>query len=97
MTELQYSHLLLQVVDISDPNWQSHITVVMQVLKEMEVDKPMLYVFNKIDLVERASLIEREVHKYHPHVLVSALTKEGIRPLVDFLQDWQPVEKEQLS
>src|SRR5205085_2335081 len=27
LTELKFAHLLLLVVDISDPNWQSHIQV----------------------------------------------------------------------
>lgn len=90
LTELQYAHLLLHVVDISDLNWQNHISVVMHVLKEMDVDKPILYVFNKIDLVANENLIEREIHKYHPHVLVSALSKDGIRPLIEFLEEWEP-------
>ena len=52
LTELKYAHLLLHVVDIADPNWESHIQVVMEVLKELDVDKPMLYVFNKADKLE---------------------------------------------
>ncbi len=90
LTELQYAHLLLQVIDFSDPNWESHIRVVMEVLKELEVDKPMLYVFNKIDLLEDAEQVTWITRKYQPSVLISAKSKDGIEPLVDFLRTWQP-------
>jgi GTP-binding protein HflX len=51
LEELQYADLLLQVVDISDPNWEFHIKVVKEILDELEVKKDMLYVFNKIDKI----------------------------------------------
>jgi len=92
LSELKYAHLLLQVVDVSDPNWQSHIQVVLQVLDELEIDKPMLYVFNKADRLAQGELIDYKLTKYAPHVLVSALSKEGIAPLVDFLRSWVPEE-----
>ncbi len=93
LSELKYAHLLLQVVDISDPNWQSHIQVVMEVLKELDIDKPMLYVFNKADRLAPGELIEYKLARYEPHVLVSALSKEGIAPLLDFIREWQPEEE----
>lgn len=90
LTELQHAHLLLHVIDIADPNWQSHIQVVMEVLKELDVDKPMLYVFNKADRVEDRELIETAVNKYQPHIFTSALSKEGLEPLIEFLRNWKP-------
>lgn len=89
LQELQYAHLLLHVVDISDPNWESHIRTVMEVLKELEVDKPTLYVFNKADLLEDPE-IDYQLRKYTPHVLVSALSKEGLAPLMNYLKEWEP-------
>ncbi len=90
LKELEYAHLLLQVVDISDPNWESHIKVVMHVLKELEVDKPMLYVFNKADMLEDPEAVLFQLEKYQPHVVVSATSKEGIEPLVAYLRQWEP-------
>jgi GTP-binding protein HflX len=90
LSELKYAHLLLQVVDIADPNWESHIQIVMEVLKEIDVDKPMLYVFNKADLVKIDELPQIALNKYQPHIFTSTLTKEGIEPLVEFLRSWQP-------
>lgn len=51
LEELQYADLLLQVVDISDPNWEFHIKIVQEILDELDVKKDMLYVFNKIDKI----------------------------------------------
>ena len=90
LTELYYAHLLLQVIDISDPNWQTHIQVVLEILKELEVDKPMLYVFNKLDKIELTDTLELALNKYQPQVLVSAETKNGLDPLINFLRTWHP-------
>jgi GTP-binding protein HflX len=89
LSELQYAHLLLHVIDSADPNWPAHIKVVHEVLRELEVDKPMLYIFNKIDRVTDRDQLETAARAYKPHVLISALTPEGIKPLVDFLQNWK--------
>ncbi len=90
LMELQYSHLLLHVIDFADPNWESQIKVVMEVLKEIEVDKPILYVFNKADLLDEEELLDPRLNKYHPHVIVSAKTKDGLAPLIDYLRGWEP-------
>ena len=90
LEELQYAHLLLQVIDISDPNWESHIQVVHEILEDLEVDKPMLYVFNKIDKAINLEQNISALDKYQPHVLVSALSRSQLQPLTDFLQTWKP-------
>lgn len=90
LSELQYAHLLIHVIDASDNNWQTHIKVVHEILQELDVDKPMLYVFNKIDKVENIELLQRTIGRYNPHVLVSSLSAEGIQPLIDFLDTWLP-------
>lgn len=94
LSELQYAHLLLLVVDIADPNWESHISVVLHILKELDVDKPLLYVFNKADKVEIDKLPEHTLDKYRPQVIVSSNSKEGLEPLINYLDSWQP-EKDQ--
>jgi GTP-binding protein HflX len=86
--ELQFAQLLLHVVDISNPNWEQHITVTQKTLHELNVDKPMLFVFNKIDrLVDTDSIIGR-MSLYVPHVCINATTKEGVQPLVTYLLAW---------
>lgn len=89
LSELQYADLLLQVVDISDPNWESHIQVVHEILDELEIDKDMLYVFNKADKVENLRSLTLAMAKYQPHVITSATKKNGLVELTDFLDIWE--------
>jgi len=94
LSELHYADLLLHVVDISDPNWQDHIDVVHEILHDLDIDKPMLYVFNKADKVEFTSDLKNSIETYQPNVVVSAQTKDGLLPLINFLKSWNP-KKEQ--
>ena len=53
LDEIREADLLVHVVDISHPSFEDHIAVVTQTLREINAgDKPVLLVFNKIDLVE---------------------------------------------
>ncbi|MGM0944059.1 MAG: GTPase HflX [Bacteroidota bacterium] len=53
LDEIREADLLVHVVDISHPNFEDHIGVVTETLREIKAgDKPVLLVFNKIDLVE---------------------------------------------
>ncbi|MCS5491090.1 GTPase HflX [Algoriphagus limi] len=53
LDEIREADLLVHVVDISHPNFEDHIAVVNQTLREINAgDKPILLVFNKIDLVQ---------------------------------------------
>lgn len=89
LSELQYADLLLQVIDISDPNWQHHIQVVHQILDELNVDKKMLYVFNKADKITMTPELQQQIERFTPHVIISSLHKEGINPLVEYLDSTQ--------
>ena len=53
LDEIREADLLVHVVDISHPGFEEQINVVTQTLREINAgDKPILLVFNKIDLVE---------------------------------------------
>ncbi|WP_268033456.1 GTPase HflX [Algoriphagus sp. PAP.12] len=53
LDEIREADLLVHVVDISHPSFEDHFAVVDQTLREIKAgDKPVLLVFNKIDLVE---------------------------------------------
>lgn len=90
LSELQFADLLLHVVDLSDINWKDHLEIVHLILKELALDKPILYVFNKIDKQENIDALQPYLDSLQPHILISAKTKEGIQPLVDFLIQWKP-------
>ena len=86
LSELQYSDLLLHVIDASDKNWDLHAKIVHEILEDIGVDKPMLYVFNKIDRVEDIEAFKEQTVNYEPNVLVSATTKGGLQSLKDYLK-----------
>ena len=78
LDEVRESDLLIQVVDISHPQFQDHINVVKNTLKDLgAAEIPMLYVFNKMDL-------------YREHNLDDFLLKEEKEQLLKELHDsWQ--------
>ncbi|MCB0408942.1 MAG: GTPase HflX [Flavobacteriales bacterium] len=50
LDEVKESDVLVHVVDISHPNFEDHIRVVNETLKELNaLDKPIIMIFNKID------------------------------------------------
>jgi len=95
LDELQYADLLLHVIDISDPNWESHTKIVHEILDELGLHKDMLYIFNKTDkLCISSSDISNEaelgqVKRYSPHVLTSAKSKQGVKDLIEYLSIWE--------
>jgi len=92
LDELHYADLLLHVVDISDPTWELHIKVVHEILHDLNVDKKMVYVFNKSDKVnfEDNETLLKTVETYQPFVLTNALKKDGLQALKLFLSNWHP-------
>ena len=88
LSELQYADLLLQVIDISNASWKNHIKVVLATLKELKVDKEMLFVFNKADLLTPEELQARidDFDFFGPYVVVNGLSKEGLEPLTNYIE-----------
>jgi GTP-binding protein HflX len=85
LSELAYANLLLLVIDVSDPDWQNHVHVVREILSEIEVDRPILYVFNKADKVESIADLEFLFEQYQPYVITSTTTKDGLVSLRNYL------------
>ena len=51
LDEVRESDILIHIVDISHPQYEDHLKTVMLTLKDLQVeDKPVLLVFNKVDL-----------------------------------------------
>lgn len=89
LKELQYADLLLHVTDISDLNWEHHIRVVNDVLKELEVDKPVLHIFNKVDRITLTEDLEKKINQYKPNIVMSAITPGDLTKLTDFILDFK--------
>jgi GTP-binding protein HflX len=77
LEEVLEADLLLHVIDAAHPYWEEQREVVEEVLSELGAhDKPVLHVFNKIDLLspeEVEGLRARCRNLFPDHVLVSAL------------------------
>ena len=79
LDEVRESDLLLHIIDISNPNFESQIEVVNQTLAEIGAsDKPMILVFNKTDIF---SFVEKEEDDLSPK------TKENIS-LEELKETW---------
>lgn len=53
LEEARYADMILHVVDCSDEHYETHMNVVYETLKNLEVqDKPVLTLFNKIDRLQ---------------------------------------------
>ena len=77
--------LLLHVIDASHPVWEEQRDVVEQVLAELGAEeKPVLYVFSKIDALPDAELpaLRERIENLVPNsVFVSSVTDGGLDPL----------------
>lgn len=92
LAELKYASLLLVVIDISDDSWDTHINVVLKTLDDIDVEKDMLFVFNKIDKIPKTELQARlkKFGLFAPYVAINGTTKETVEPLRKYLYRWKP-------
>lgn len=84
LEEITESDYIVSVIDASSKEMKKQVETTQKVLKEIGVkDIPILYVFNKQDLVEDTVLIDTT--NYKPSLIISNKTKEGIDELVNLL------------
>lgn len=82
LEEITESSLILHVIDTSNPYYLDQIQVVENVIKEIGVEEiPLIYVFNKMDLLNEIPIIE-----YSPYVFVSATEKQNINLLLEKIE-----------
>jgi len=90
LEETREADVLLHVVDASHDSWEEQLAVVEQVLEDLELhEKPVLLVFNKIDLLDEPTLLalqERMASEGREAIFVSAVHENGTDPLKRALQ-----------
>lgn len=85
LEESAASDILIHVIDLSNPQMEKQVQVVNQLIEEFQWnDKPILHVFNKIDV---APIQNRFKIQQTPRVLVSAYTGEGLDDLKALMRD----------
>ena len=81
LDEVKSADLLLHVIDLSDDEYEENINVTNNTLKEIGADNiPVIYVFNKAELVKDKLPIVKEDKIY-----ISAKEKIGINELTDLI------------
>jgi len=108
LEEVVEADLLIHVTDLSHPQVDEQIKAVDTVLEEIKAhEKPCMMVFNKIDQVESAGIIEHYLETHRPAVAISAKSQQGfdsflaelgtqLRPIRQFLELKIPQEKTQV-
>jgi GTP-binding protein HflX len=73
LEEVVEADILLHVIDICHPQWEDQAAVVADTLNELGAgEKPSIYVFNKIDMMQDRSILHDLRTKYSPAVFISA-------------------------
>jgi GTP-binding protein HflX len=86
LEEIKISDLLLNVIDLSYKNFMEHIKVTSSVLEELAIDnKPIIYVFNKIDKVQDDDIKNMVPKRFQKSILVSGLNEIGISDLKEII------------
>jgi GTP-binding protein HflX len=80
LEEVREADVLLHVIDISDPLWEEHRAVVVDVLTELGANHtPVINVFNKSDLLPRTELdaVHDRISNLIPDAVFSSAETEG--------------------
>jgi GTP-binding protein HflX len=86
LDELHEADVLLHVIDISNPNFESHIAAVEKILEELAIiGKPAFRVFNKEDRFPDKGMLQNLCQRFCA-IAISALNAETLPPLVDRLE-----------
>ena len=95
LEETVVADLLIHVIDASNPQYQTHITVVDNVLEELgAVGKPVIGVYNKVDSVSEDIVFS---DKYDQCVSISVKENINIDKLMSAIADEAPGKKKQVD
>lgn len=87
LEEVTHSDFALHVIDVSIDSWESQRDAVMATLLRLKAqDKPLITVFNKIDLVSDPQFRKDLIAEFPNSVAVSAVTGEGMNDLLNLIK-----------
>jgi len=89
LEEAREADVLLHVIDASHPEWEEQAAVVEEVLSELELsDRPVVLVFNKMDLVGDPTAFAARMREIHPGaVLTTTMRTDGVNSVKAALRD----------
>jgi GTP-binding protein HflX len=86
LEELEDAHLLLHVVDLSNPRFEEQIQAVDRILRDLDLHQiPRLLVFNKVDLVDSEEVVP--LCRRFDALPVSAKDSKTFEPLLTELEE----------
>jgi len=82
LEEINEADLLLHVIDLSHPEFETHIQEVQKLLLSLGAEKkPVIHVYNKTDRVKDARTLFLEHRRLHPFVMISARERQNLEAL----------------
>lgn len=94
LEETVTADFLIHVVDVSNPQYENHITVVNSVLSDIGASgKPEILVYNKTDLLEG----DTDIMPKENSVGISVLKNTGIDKLLEVIGDVAPGKKKEIA
>lgn len=88
LEETRDSHLILHVIDSSDPAHQERIQDVLQVLGEIGADQtPRIQVYNKTDILGAQPRVDRDAMGLPARVWLSSQTGDGVSSLLEVIAE----------
>ena len=89
LEEAGEADVLLHVVDASHPDLEEQVAVVEEVLGELDLaDRPVVLVFNKMDLVADPAAFAARIREIHPGaVLASTMRTDGVEEVKAALRE----------
>ncbi len=99
LEEVREGDVLLHVVDVSHPQWEEQMEVVTEVLAELGVgERPIVPVFNKMDVVEDPESVAARVRDLYPGAIIaSAIRPDGLDELKSRLREMSRRERPAVS
>lgn len=87
LEEVTFSDILVHLVDVSNPAWESQRDAVIETLQQLDAgDKSVLTVFNKIDAIDDPDQAKVLVAEWPNSVAISAATGLGVDDLLELLR-----------
>ena len=88
LEETRDSHLILHVIDSSDPAHQERIQDVVKVLEEIGADQtPRVQVYNKTDILGAQPRVDRDATGLPARVWLSSQTGDGVSSLLEVIAE----------
>ncbi len=86
LEEVREADLLLHVSDVSHADRRGQVVAVQRVLREMGcAEKPVIYVFNKCDLIDDQTVAE-DLEQFEAAIMVSAIKNKGLEQLRSMIE-----------